>query len=383
MKSILFFVDYFHPAFKSGGPAHSSLGYVNNLHHFFKIQILTQNHDVGDTTELPGITSNQWNMVKDVRVFYASRKYYVKHLSSIVKSVSFDAYHFNSFFSFFYTILPLLLIKTGVLPDKPVIITPRGELGNGALSIKIYKKNLYLYLFKSISKRITFHATSEIEKGEIQHVLGPAAKRVIVAPDTRSTAEFEHFTYTPPVKETGLLKAVFISRLTPKKNIEYCFEVLRHVKKRVQFHFYGLMEDKVYFEQILQTAQNLNNEHLEIEYKGELLQHQVIDIIRLYDILFFPTKSENFGHIILESMISSRPVLISDQTFWRDLESSHSGWDIPLTKKEKFSQIIENLCECNYCEFEKYSKGAFQKAKQYLNDPAMVESYKNLYSRVN
>jgi hypothetical protein len=86
------------------------------------------------------------------------------------------------------------------------------------------------------------------------------------------------------------------------------------------------MEDKTYFEKILQTSENLSNDHLELAYKGELLQDQVIKGISQYDILFFPTKNENFGHIILESFIASRPVLISDQTFWRGMEASHAGW---------------------------------------------------------
>ena len=33
-----------------------------------------------------------------------------------------------------------------------------------------------------------------------------------------------------------------------------------------------------------------------------------------YDLLFLPTKGENFGHVILESMSAGTPVLISDTT---------------------------------------------------------------------
>ena len=38
------------------------------------------------------------------------------------------------------------------------------------------------------------------------------------------------------------------------------------------------------------------------------------------DFLILPTKGENFGHVIAESLSASLPVIISQNTPWRNLQ---------------------------------------------------------------
>ena len=40
--------------------------------------------------------------------------------------------------------------------------------------------------------------------------------------------------------------------------------------------------------------------------------------------MFLPSKGENFGHIIMESLAASTPVIISDLTPWKDLENARA-----------------------------------------------------------
>ncbi len=60
-----------------------------------------------------------------------------------------------------------------------------------------------------------------------------------------------------------------------------------------------------------------------------------------HDVLFLPTRSENFGHVIHEALSVGVPVLISDQTPWSDLEANGAGWNIALDASSEFVRAIE------------------------------------------
>ena len=78
-------------------------------------------------------------------------------------------------------------------------------------------------------------------------------------------------------------------------------------------------------------------------YCGLLRPEQVKTVFSNYDLFFFPTRGENYGHVIAESLSVGTPVLISDQTPWLNLSEDFLGWDFSLLKKDLFVQTIEYL----------------------------------------
>ena len=62
-----------------------------------------------------------------------------------------------------------------------------------------------------------------------------------------------------------------------------------------------------------------------VTYKKELAFNEVQTTISNYHALFLPTLNENFGHSIVESLLSGCPAIISDQTPWDDLEKNNAG----------------------------------------------------------
>jgi glycosyltransferase involved in cell wall biosynthesis len=71
----------------------------------------------------------------------------------------------------------------------------------------------------------------------------------------------------------------------------------------------------------------------------------VSETLSTYDLFFLPTFAENFGHSIAESMSVGTPVLISDNTPWRELEAKKWGWDFSLVQKENFVKAIKTVAE--------------------------------------
>ena len=60
------------------------------------------------------------------------------------------------------------------------------------------------------------------------------------------------------------------------------------------------------------------------------------------NLFFLPTKGENFGHIIYESIMSYVPCLISDQTPWTIVNDLKVGASYNLKDKKKFINFINN-----------------------------------------
>ena len=73
-------------------------------------------------------------------------------------------------------------------------------------------------------------------------------------------------------------------------------------------------------------------------------------------LFFLPTLGENFGHIILEAFCAGCPVLISDQTPWRDLEEKGVGWNLPLDQPELFREVLQRFAGMENAEYIKWSK---------------------------
>jgi glycosyltransferase involved in cell wall biosynthesis len=91
-----------------------------------------------------------------------------------------------------------------------------------------------------------------------------------------------------------------------------------------------------------------------------------------YDFMILPTHNENFGYAILDALAAGCPVLLSDQTPWRDLEAAGAGWTIPLADPERFARTIEACVAMGPDEHARRSAAAHAYALRAATDPGAV-----------
>ena len=48
--------------------------------------------------------------------------------------------------------------------------------------------------------------------------------------------------------------------------------------------------------------------------------------------MFLPTFAENYGHSIVEALSVGTPMLISDNSPWKNLQEKGFGWEISLNE---------------------------------------------------
>jgi glycosyltransferase involved in cell wall biosynthesis len=119
--------------------------------------------------------------------------------------------------------------------------------------------------------------------------------------------------------------------------------------------------------------------NIKTQYKGSVLNNEVIQIISNYDLFFLPTHSENYGHVIVEALIAGCPVLISDNTPWRNLRSKKAGWDINLNYLEQFKQALKFHLDLDSEQQASWSMAARSFGLKITQNKEIIEQNRQLF----
>ncbi|MDD2664484.1 MAG: glycosyltransferase [Dechloromonas sp.] len=346
--NVLIFTGFYLPGFKGGGPIKTVANLVSTTSGRINYSIITGDRDLGDSKPYSNVVPDCWCSDGPTSIYYCSPTVfaYLRVLWEVFNK-KYDVVYLNSFLSPFFSFFPLLAAKLG---RKKVVLGPRGEFSLGAMEIKAIKKKIFIFFFRMLGlcKGILFQASTKFEADDIKRVLGEGVD-IFVAEDI---ALFEA-PLNVPMKSSGCLRLVFVSRISPKKNISYALELLKDVKANVSYHIFGPIEDADYWRMCEVIIASLP-ENVEVKYCGNLDPAEVVKTISQYDIFFMPTKGENYGHVIAEALCAGLPIVVSDTTPWRNLQENGIGWDIPLDKPDLFVQAIEqaaNMTEAEYLRF--------------------------------
>lgn len=378
MRKILVFIDWFLPAYKAGGQIPSVANIVRLLDREAEFSIVTSDRDEGDTEAFGDIDFDCWQNKFGFRVYYISqKKMSYTRLKQLIQSEEFDTIYFNSFFSFFFTIIPLYLVKR-FRPGARIILAPRGMLGDGALAIKASKKKLFIKTSKTFGlyKQIIWHASSRHEAQEIRRVFGDdiqveVAMDMTLLPKDGSPAKRD--------KQKGHLRLFFLSRISAKKNL---LDALRHLsgctQGSIQFDIIGPVSDAVYWSKCQQLIKNLPP-NITVNYLGGVPSYKLPEYLVNYHALFLPTKNENYGHVIAEALSCGCCLIISDQTPWKEIENQQVGWTIPLKKTQAYQEAITHCLNLSQEDFDALSARAFAYARQKLLDPKVIRANRHLF----
>jgi len=381
---ILTLTGYYLPGYKSGGPLRTIVNMVEHLSDEFEFWIITRDRDLCDSAPYPEIQPNVWQPVGKAMVHYLPpNNCGMMRIAELISGTPHDILYLNSFFEPFGTIKPLVARKLGKLPSKPVVLAPRGEFSTGALQLKYFKKYMYIKAASMLGlyRNLIWQASSEYEAQDITRTMGVKSDDIHVAIDLPAPVVNDMCDSTPQmdcVNDSQILRVVFLSRISPKKNLDYALRALQQVKVPIVFVIYGPTEDVAYWQQCQDMISQLP-ENITVTYKGSVVGDQVRQVFSRYDLFLFPTRGENYGHVIAESLSSGTPLLLSDQTPWRNLADDNLGWDLPL---EDMNAFVEKITECSRmtsAERQTWRGHITEKIVERLTDPAVFEANRELF----
>ena len=375
-KTILLFIDWYLPGFKAGGPIRSMANMVQHLGKEFDFKIITRDTDYTSTEAYPGIISNAWNEGPfGEKVFYFSEtQLNRKNLRKVIRETPYDIAYINGVYSWNFSILPLILCRKE--QQKKIIVATRGMLAESAIEVKSSKKKLFLNLakFSGIYKNVQFHVTNAAEEQDVYRSIGKQA-RVFIADNL--PVPMVPSAVIKPNKQKGHLHLVNIARIAPEKNLAFALECLKNISQgEIVFDVYGPAYDSNYEQACRNIAADLPK-NISVNFSGSLSPDKIPDVLQQADLMFMPTRGENFGHIILESLQHGTPTLVSDQTPFTGCDGVEA---LPLNQPKSFEESLLRWLMMDQSEYTAAAEKTKVTAALKNNTSPLLERYRNLFA---
>jgi glycosyltransferase involved in cell wall biosynthesis len=313
---------------------------VEGLKDEFDFKIICGDRDAGDREPFATEPIGRWYELGSAKVLRVPPgPAGARMLIQALRRESYDVLYINGVWPRMFSMLPLACRWTRLLPQKPVVLAPRGEFSKGSLSIKSNRKLLYLKLsaWLGFYRGVIWHASTNLEEAAIRRSMGDipgvdsssflhgeskvcqvgvtgaivVAKNMYVMPERHGEKKTR--------KLAGQLRGVFVSRISPEKNLLYAFGLLASLSGKVVFDIYGPVGNAGYWNECKKAISALPP-NVQVNYTGTIEHERVAEVFAGHDLFLFPTLGENFGHVICEALNAGCPVLVSDQTPWRNLE---------------------------------------------------------------
>lgn len=299
--------------------------------------------------------------------FFDGKKKPTRSIYNIIKK--HDIIHFYGGWDFNH--IKVFLISFFL--KKKFIISPMGIFEDWSLQQKKIKKKLALIFYqkKILDKSDIIHATSSLEKENIKKLTNN--KNIIVIPHGINKLEEKFVKNKFFVNDKK--RALFFSRIHKKKGLE---ELLMGWKKagmlNWELNIYGPDFNR-FLDQIDPSLKNIEN----VFFKGAIFDTEIKNkIFKESDLMILPSKSENFGYVVLESSRAGLPVLTTIKTPWKDIQETNSGWVI----NDNITDIEKTLREINLINENQFlikSKNSKKLSEKYLWEN-ILEKYISLYN---
>jgi glycosyltransferase involved in cell wall biosynthesis len=373
---IMVFTDWFYPGSQAGGPIQSLISFMKNSEDTF--YVVTRNTDLNSIIPHENIQSDSWqaSFQGNIQVYYLNEnslteEFILKKFSEINP----DRVYLNSMWSPKFSLLPLKVFRS-IGFNNNVFLAPRGMLKPAAFKQKGFKKKLFLLFskFTKIYSNITWHATSEIEKEEILQKFPKGNIRI--APNISNA------TVTSRVKEmSSPFRILTVGRISPEKGYYEALEAIRNWSptKLVNWDIVGMEENQELFDSIQLFAKD--SASIQIQIHGHKNQDELKPFYENSHLFFLPTRGENYGHAIAEALSYGTPVVISDQTPWKNLEESNAGKSSSLNPNN-LAESLNFFLNLSNETYRKWSDGALVYAQKQINTESVILKNKNLFNNL-
>jgi glycosyltransferase involved in cell wall biosynthesis len=340
---ILFPISSFYPS-QQGGPCNSVYALAKSLaaagHQVF---VLTTNYNI---PEQRWTRRSGWALLDGIRVYYlwlpSNASVWTRELISYsmpwlfwgrIEEARPDIIHLTMN----YTGLSQWSARYALRKGVPAVWSPRGELFPAALrnsTAKRIRKSLF-FRTRSVRSHLravrAFHVTSEAEREAVETFLssslphGPLPK-ICDIPNLADPEIFATPTGSYPYPDQYIL---FLGRISRIKNVEALIAGYARMRRRdgVKLVIAGRSgEDPEYTSELrtlvsragLSSHVVFTERSVEGDEKRYLYRHAKVCVL--------PSRSENFGMVVLESLAQGTPVIASRNTPWRALEERHAGY---------------------------------------------------------
>ena len=333
--------------------------------------VLAGNKEVGDKFPIPNVLSNNWNDFEDstANVFYVSNFLrIIKFFIYECNKKKFDLLFLNSIFSFQYTVLPI------IFTNSPIILSIRGMLHPSALKQKELKKFLYLFFFKKILlfRDIKFHVTDDVEKKYVENIFSNRYD-IFVLPNIPNLFKQKYLK-----KEIHSLNLISIALVSSMKNHLNVLLALMKCKSDVFYRIYGPIKDYGYWDKCIIIIKKLPR-NIKVEYMGPVSPNEVEKVLEWAHVKLLPSKSENYGHSMVEALSAGKPLISSHFIPWKDLDINNAGFNVDPDNIDELANAIEFYANSDSNQYDCQSINASIYIRNKVNINLIKKYYIELF----
>ena len=347
-------IPSFYPATVYGGPIFSTLHTCQALVKLEDVYVRVSTTNTNMIARLE-VAPNMW--IKFENNFYV--KYYNETVIGKFSLSLFiniwrdiktaDIVHIQGIFN---TPIPISLLYARLL-KKPIILSPRGTfgewcLGNGSR----FKAKWLKWIIKPFAYYVTWHATAEQEKHEIQVIFPDAKVEVIpngieydMYQNTHVFSSMEYMKkYTKKKMEAEKI-VVSMGRIQKKKGFDILIDSFVQVLE--QYPKAKLLiagQDEGEEKNLLKQIESLRLDD-KVFLIGAINGQEKINFLANADLFVLPSHNENFGNVYVESLAAGTPIVASTETPWKEVESANCGKWVNNSVKETSAAILKMLEE--------------------------------------
>ena len=362
-------IPWFLPAYRAGGPIQSIANLVTHFSNDIEYRIFCRDTDL-NSEPLTDIVKNEWTTFNAyTKVWYAEKDNLSDILCREIEHIQPEALYMVGLFSWHFNIVPMLFCKA---PRK--IISVRGMLHPGALSQKKMKKRLFLTGLKlfGIARKTIFHATNKAEEQFIKNEFGLRTKIVVAGNFTKKMN-----VQLPVAKVKNYITIVTIALISPMKNYLLVLQALRYCEAFINYNIYGPIKDEAYWQNCLASIMLLPA-NIKVTYHGDIKPNLIESVLSQQHLFIMPSKSENFGHAIVEALSACKPVIISNNTPWNNLEINKAGINVD-NNVEEIGRAISFFAAQDQTSYNQSAKAAGIYASLNINTAENIKGYKRLF----
>jgi len=375
-RSILIPIQWYYPGFHAGGLPSAIKLMVDVIAKDFNIFILTTDRDLGVDKPYPDLQPNIWHKTQDVQIKYLSlSKTNYLNIKAEIIALNPDVIYLKSALNPNFSIIPMWLKYRNKINSR-LIIAPSGMLNESALKYKSWKKRPFLWFLKKsgLPKKVGWHATDDKSAKNITNQFGNAVP-INILPEFPPKLD----TVVESIPKDKTLSILFFSRIHPVKNLSFLLDVLKEINLPLKLTIVGPEQDLDYVATCKKKIKSFPA-NISVDWKGPISPISISPIIRNHHIMALPSQGEDFGYVILETLVVGRPVLISDQTPWRNLYQKRAGWDLSLDQPKMFVSAIKELYEMDQDTFDSFCKGALAFAKKSTDHQGLRKAYGKMFN---
>ena len=176
--------------------------------------------------------------------------------------------------------------------------------------------------------------------------LGMPRKRIGTKRAVVDTALFLDDVETPGVK-TGAIRLLYCGRLSPEKNPALLLHAFAGLRQEIESPrmVLKIVGHGPQADSLCKLAEDLGLKGI-VEFAGTVPQTALPRIFRDSDVLVLPSKSETWGLVVNEAMLSGLPVAVSERCGCiADLVKAETGWTFSPDNEAELTRLLAKIAD--------------------------------------